>query len=522
HVTVANQPTLSVHNTFIVKGTPFTTTEALALIDTVKDSEGHDVPKEKVTVDVTKVDTSKTGTYDVVYAYTDLTTQLKGTAAAHVTVVNPLNYGIFDYATGNFTVTATALTATKWNDDIQAIGKANIKKITFTQKTSLDAGGITFGGLSVLTSIKGLENVDTSKVTNMSWMFSGCFALTSLDLSDFDTTKVTDMSHMFSGCFALTSLDLSDFDTSKVTNMQEMFSDCSALTSLDLSDFDISKVTDMSWLFNGCTSLTSLDLSDFDTSNVTSMYCMFQNCSALTSLDLSDFDTTKVTDMSCMFLGCPALTSLNLSDFDTSNVTYKNMFYMFYNCPNLGTDGGSLVLGTKFTAKNKQDVALQGTSKPGYTGKWVSVGKGTPLDPEKNITFSDSTDFITHYEGNTQAGAYVQESLSPVINIKDSTINKGTQWTPQDNFISAKDSEGKTLTLSDLKVTPNTVDTSTPGKHDVVYAYTDPKTKLETTATAHVTVANQPTLSVHNTFIVKGTPFTTTEALALIDTVKDS
>ncbi|MEG9205135.1 BspA family leucine-rich repeat surface protein, partial [Lactococcus garvieae] len=464
---------------------------------TKSEVKAKNVSSEKEQVSTTTAHASKTKTS-------------KGKVSNKKTSVSPdqatvLNYGTFDSATGNFTVTATALTGTKWNDDIQAIGKANIKKITFTQKTSLDAGGIKFGGLSALTSIEGLDNVDTSNVTDMMNMFAYCHALTSLDLSNFNTSKVTNMQGMFYNSAALTSLDFSHFNTSNVTNMQGMFQNCNALTSLDLSAFDTSKVTDMSWMFNGCTSLTSLDLSTFDTSNVTNMSLMFQNCNALTSLDLSAFDTSNVTTMYSMFQNCNALTSLDLSNFNTSNVTI--MSAMFNGCTNLGTDGGSLVLGTKFTPKN--GVALQGTSKPGHTGKWVSVGKGTPLDPEKNITFSDSTDFITHYKGNTQAGAYVQESLAPIINIKDTTINKGTQWAPQDNFISAKDSEGKTLSLADLKVTPSTVDTSKPGKHDVVYSYTDPTTKLETTATAHVTVidntAQAPELQVKDTTIAKNT-----------------
>ena len=37
------------------------------------------------------------------------------------------------------------------------------------------------------------------------------------------------MRYMFFSCSSLTSLDLSNFDTSNVTNMQEMFSGCSKL-----------------------------------------------------------------------------------------------------------------------------------------------------------------------------------------------------------------------------------------------------------------------------------------------------
>ena len=88
--------------------------------------------------------------------------------------------------------------------------------------------------MTTLTTIEGLEYVDTSQVTNMMGMFAYCTFLTNLDLSSFDTSQVTDMSYMFSGCSGLTNLDLSSFDTSQVTDMTRMFDSCSSLTSLDL------------------------------------------------------------------------------------------------------------------------------------------------------------------------------------------------------------------------------------------------------------------------------------------------
>ena len=56
---------------------------------------------------------------------------------------------------------------------------------------------------SSVTGIKGLENFNTSNVTNMGQMFSYSKA-TTLDLSSFDTSKVTDMSWMFYGSKATT------------------------------------------------------------------------------------------------------------------------------------------------------------------------------------------------------------------------------------------------------------------------------------------------------------------------------
>lgn len=44
------------------------------------------------------------------------------------------------------------------------------------------------------------------------------------------------MSYMFSGCNKLTSLDLSNWDTSKVTNTNRMFSGCSALQTVKMTN----------------------------------------------------------------------------------------------------------------------------------------------------------------------------------------------------------------------------------------------------------------------------------------------
>ena len=213
-----------------------------------------------------------------------------------------------------------------------------------------------FSGCTSLTSVTFGDGFDTSNVTNMNSMFCRCSSLTSVTFgSKFDTSNVTDMGVMFWGCASLTSLDLSNFDTSNVTDMSSMFSGCNSLTSLDLSDFDASKVTNTLNMFGGCNGLKSLkyfkktpskciglsrmgiesvDLSSWDASNVTDMSGMFSDCAKLTSVAFGDnFDTSNVTNMSDMFFNCYGLTSLDLSNFDTSNVT--DMSYMFYMCNGL-------------------------------------------------------------------------------------------------------------------------------------------------------------------------------------------
>ena len=178
-----------------------------------------------------------------------------------------------------------------------------------------------------------LDNFDTSKVTSMAKMFSGCNFLYSLNLSSFDTSHVTDMGGMFYDCDSLESLNLNSFDTSKVTNMKEMFYGCNSLESLKLNSFDTSKVTNIRRMFQECSSLKSLDFSSFDTSNVQDMSAMFIECSSLESLNLSNFNTSKVQDMSAMFQECSSLKSLDLCSFDTSNV--QDMSTMFFECSSL-------------------------------------------------------------------------------------------------------------------------------------------------------------------------------------------
>ena len=237
-----------------------------------------------------------------------------------------------------------------------------------------------FAGFNSLVNINYNNNFNTSKVTNMSYMFlpatpgdwGDIVTLTAnnqnikpsfidrksdgvlemmmsgggssvgfysviekLDLSNFNTSNVTDMGFMFAGCSSLASIDLSSFNTSKVTNMDRMFGTCSSLISLDLSNFNTSKVTNMQSMFDGCSSLTSLDLNGFNTSKVTDIGYMFYECSSLTRLDLSSFNTSKVTNMQGMFYGCSSLTSLDLSSFNTSQVT--NMSSMFSGCKKLQT-----------------------------------------------------------------------------------------------------------------------------------------------------------------------------------------
>ena len=191
-----------------------------------------------------------------------------------------------------------------------------------------------FSNLLTLETIKGLEYLNTEKVTDMYRMFYKCSSLTSLDVTHFNTANVTDMRYMFYKCSSLTSLDVTHFNTANVTDMRYMFYKCSSLTSLDVTHFNTANVTDMSYMFSSCSSLTSLDVTHFNTANVTNMSTMFYNCSKLTSLDVTHFNTAKVTNMYSMFRNCLALTTIYASSKFVTTLVSDSRF-MFYNCEKL-------------------------------------------------------------------------------------------------------------------------------------------------------------------------------------------
>ena len=78
-----------------------------------------------------------------------------------------------------------------------------------------------------LTTITGLNYLNTSEVTNMLGMFWGCKYLTSLDLSSFNTANVTNMKNMFENCDELKTITVgSTWSTEAVTSSTDMFTNC--------------------------------------------------------------------------------------------------------------------------------------------------------------------------------------------------------------------------------------------------------------------------------------------------------
>jgi surface protein len=202
------------------------------------------------------------------------------------------------------------------------------------------------------TTINGLNVLDTSHTTDMSYMFfrSG---LLSIDVSSFNVSKVKTMEHMFASdknndgmkvteihfgsnfdmsscentalmfrnCQNLTNVDIENINPLASKSFYAMFYRCYGLTTIDLSKWeDTSACEDMSYMFGYNPSLISVNISNLNTKNVKTFKSMFSNCENLSGLSVANFDTSSCEDMSFMFYGCKGVKTIDFDNWDVSKV----------------------------------------------------------------------------------------------------------------------------------------------------------------------------------------------------------
>lgn len=322
-----------------------------------------------------------------------------GTLSFHRGATKPVGDNILDLGYGNYP---------NWDTHAAEIKKV-VFKAGFRDETHTTCSKW-FSGCTNLTSIEGIENLNTSNVKYMNEMFGQCSNLETLDLSHFNTEKVGNMSNMFNGCTKLRDLNISSFNTENVTNMYGMFYGCSSLETLDLSHFNTRYVRKdgMNYMFNGCSSLSSLDVSNFITDkNSMHLDGLFQGCSSLQTLDLSSFDTRGAGSVNYLFDGCSALQTIYVSDlFKIYGVTSSNMF----------RDCHSLKGAISFepTKKNETYANYKSgylTKKVGTNGNEIIGATGSPLTIDA-LPLDDSKAYKLYEDCDVNNASYEREVKS--------------------------------------------------------------------------------------------------------------
>ncbi len=181
-------------------------------------------------------------------------------------------------------------------------------------KYVVDIGDMAFFNCGYLTKIELPDTIETIGEA----AFQACKLLTEFT---FPTNVTTASKNIFAYCRELTTINFNN-----VTTIGELaFSGCSALTSLELSD---KILTIGKGAFRDCTALESVKFG----SNVAYVAIQsFTDCTALSSITFSDSGNFKQIGDSA-FRNCTALTSVTLND----GVEYVGN-YSFYGCSQLAT-----------------------------------------------------------------------------------------------------------------------------------------------------------------------------------------
>lgn len=242
------------------------------------------------------------------------------------------------------------------------------------------------------------RGMNVSGLQSITQIFKECTELRELDIRGWDTSECKTFSPiikdsqslgLFTKCTKLQFIyGLSGLDTRNIEDVSFMFSSCNSLTSIDVNNWDTSKVTNMNSMFYNCSSLTSLDVSNFNTSNVTNMSGMFENLNSLQSLNISNFDTRKVTKIvgNYGFMSSSSLLTLDMSGDNFTFENVKSFGRYIVNAPKLKT----LKLGKNFF-KTHESITSLSLSYPYWTDSSVKLSLITNLYDRKANGLPDLT-----------------------------------------------------------------------------------------------------------------------------------
>lgn len=188
---------------------------------------------------------------------------------------------------------------------------------------------------------KNLENVSFSTQTfpkncnNTAYMFKGCTALKTTNISDWFNPKVQieSMNAMFSGCSNLTAnISFHNVDFAYGCYLQDLFNGCASYTGNPFNyHYDIIYPYNASSMFQGVGS-TNLDLYRFNFCICSDMSSMFEDCRNLTDIDFRreyNYETSETvnqlhissnTNLTKMFKNTTSLMNLELT-FKIDNPT---------------------------------------------------------------------------------------------------------------------------------------------------------------------------------------------------------
>lgn len=207
-----------------------------------------------------------------------------------------------------------------------------------------------------LTQIIGLDKIMSTKIKNVTHMFSNTRTLSSLTLNwGNNFSNVESTSSMFAGTHLGSIVGMENWNISSVTNMNGMFKQ-SGIPTLNVSwGSKMSKVQNLNSVFEGSSVSTIIGIENWQLNNVNSMISMFEKTNNLKQVNIAWSDgMPKLTTTSKMFSGSAIESLPALNDWGATP-QLVDISYMFENTSRLGVDGSTLDV-TKL-GRNVQDAS---------------------------------------------------------------------------------------------------------------------------------------------------------------------
>ena len=123
------------------------------------------------------------------------------------------------------------------------------------------------------------DKIQPKNKTQLKQLINYVFKHNIYDLNFIDTSEITDMSWLFEN--VKHNFDVSDWDVSNVTDMASMFAFCNKF-DCDLSNWNVSNVVDMSQMFDCCINFEGKGLENWNLEKIAFCYDMFYGCDKMT------------------------------------------------------------------------------------------------------------------------------------------------------------------------------------------------------------------------------------------------
>ena len=289
-----------------------------------------------------------------------------------------------------------------------------------------------FNGNYALTEIVGIENLNTSEVTNMASMFNGCNNLKSLDLRNFELTCLEKTSAMFNSCTKLEIIICdNDWYNDQIIDYN-MFTGCTKLKgarTYTYSDRGLEYANPTTGYFTSTANYkVDLTLPSYGICTYSSTYDLdFTNVEGLTAYAISAFNagegTLTLTPVTTVKAGEGLLLKGDAGEYvvprTTTDATYTNYLVGVPTTTSVSPTDGDY---TNFVLANgTHGVNFYALSKTGN----ISAGKAYLKLPTADINESNlSRGFALDKDGMTSISSPIRNNDEVFYDLQGRRVNK--------------------------------------------------------------------------------------------------